>query len=82
MPETVRSKHPEAAVSSPKNLSCWGHQPLTLFLCGHGIRVDRLFAGNALEPGEDGTIVVLIALDREAALRIPSRPRQTDVVLL
>ena len=50
-----------------------------LVLDRHGIRVDCFLARHAFERGEDSSVLVLVALDREAALLVTIRPSHADV---
>ena len=54
----------------------------TLVLDRHRCGIDRFLAGDALDPGEDATVFILVALHSHAALLVTIGPSQADEVFL
>src|SRR5437868_3620125 len=59
------------------------------FLCreksildGHRFRVHCLFAGDAFQPGQNATIIILVTLNCEATFLVAVGPCQSDEMLL
>jgi len=53
-----------------------------LVLHRHGLGIDGLLASDALQSGQDSSILVLVALHGETALLVAIRPSQADVMFL
>jgi len=66
----------------PDHSSAASHCSTTLVLHRQGGRIDRLLAGDAFQPGENATVLVLVALHGEAALFVAVCPSQADEMLL
>jgi len=78
----TRSREPPASVYRPAGAICRAAGARWLVLHGHGVGVDCFLPGNSFQPGQQAAVVVLVCLERDAALLARIVPGQTDEVFL